>query len=332
MKKKFLILGSNSFSAGYLIKRLINNKNYDVICVSRSKKYIKELSPFQDQKINHLIKFYQIDINNNIAKLFNLINHFKPNYVLNYAAQGEVRNSWIYPLDWYHTNVLSTIKLIEFLKNKVFLKKYISISTPEVYGSSQKKISENAQYFPSTPYAISKLTSDLHLQALFKKNNFPVIFTRSSNVYGPYQQLYRIIPRSIINIKLNKKIILHGNGESQRSFIHSSDAADLTLKSCLHGKIGNIYHCSSNENPIKIKKLVNIICKKMNVEFEKSVKLINENFGQDQCYFLNNKKSKKELKWSSKIKLNDGIDSVINWINKDWDVIKNLNHDYNHKK
>ena len=60
MKKKFLILGSNSFSAGYLIKLLINNKNYDVICVSRSKKYIKELSPFQDQKINHLIKFIRL--------------------------------------------------------------------------------------------------------------------------------------------------------------------------------------------------------------------------------------------------------------------------------
>ena len=81
-----------------------------------------------------------------------------------------------------------------------------------------------------------------------------------------------------------------------------------------------------------IKKLVKIICNKMNVEFEKSVTLINENFGQDQCYFLNNKKSKKELNWSPKIKLSQGIDTVINWINKDWKVIKNLSHDYNHKK
>ena len=167
MKKKFLILGSNCFSAGYLVQKLINNKNYDVICVSRSKKNIKELSPYYGRKINCAYKFYQIDINKNMNILFELINYFKPNFIFNYAAQGEVRNSWKYPLDWYRTNVLSTIKLIEFLQNKEFLKKYISISTPEVYGSSKNKINENSKYFPSTPYAISKLTSDLHLQALF---------------------------------------------------------------------------------------------------------------------------------------------------------------------
>ena len=80
--KKFLILGSNCFSAGYLVQKLINNKNYDVICVSRSKKNIKELSPYYGRKINCTYKFYQIDINKNMNILFELINYFKPNLFL----------------------------------------------------------------------------------------------------------------------------------------------------------------------------------------------------------------------------------------------------------
>lgn len=330
---KFLILGSNSVSAGYFIKLLLKNKKNKLICFSRNKQYHQTLTPYNKKFLSHLnFRFYKININKDYRKAFNIIDNFEPDFVINYAAQGEVRNSWIHPLDWYQTNIISTIRLIEFLKNKKYLKKYISVSTPEVYGSSDKKISENNYFNPSTPYAISKLSSDLHLKAINRQFKFPVVFTRSANIYGPHQQFYRIIPKTIINLNLGKKIVLHGNGLTQRSFIHASDAANFTLKVIKKGKLGQVYHCSTTEKPISIRDLVKIICKKMNKNFSDSVTMNSENFGQDKCYFLSNTKSKKILRWHPKFTLSDGIDGTIEWIKKDWSAIKKKEFDYIHQK
>ena len=90
-------------------------------------------------------------------------------------------------------------------------------------------VSENHNYFPSTPYAASKAAGDLHLITLFKRYNFPVVFTRAANVYGPGQQLYRIIPRTILSCLSGKPMKLHGGGKSTRSFIHIEDVVNATL-------------------------------------------------------------------------------------------------------
>ncbi len=331
--KKVLILGSNSFTAGYIINKLLSYDDISIVGLSRNDEYITALSPYKNINFKkNRFKFYKLDINQDIELIYKLINKFKPSHVINYAAQGEVRNSWKFPLDWYQTNIVSNIKIIEFLKDKSFLKKYISVSTPEVYGSNLKAITEKQLYFPTTPYAISKLTTDLHLHALFNMNKFPVVFTRSSNVYGPYQQLYRIIPKTIINLKLEKKITLHGGGKSKRSFIHASDVANFTFKAMKIGKPGEVYHCSPQDNPISIKNIVKIICDKMNKSYSSSVIDIDENFGQDQCYFLNSNKAKKILNWKPNFSLDSGIDSTITWVEKNWDILKKQNHEYLHQK
>jgi len=333
MIKKVLILGSNSFTAGYMINKLLSYDKISIIGLSRNNQYIKALSPYKNTILKkNKFKFYKIDINKDLDLAFSIITKFKPTHVINYAAQGEVRNSWKFPIDWYQTNIISNIKIIEFLKNNFSLKKYISVSTPEVYGSNLNAISENKSYFPTTPYAISKLSTDLHLHALFSMNKFPVVFTRSSNVYGPYQQLYRIIPKTIINLRLGKKIILHGGGKSKRSFIHASDVADFTYKAMTIGKSGDIYHCSSEDKPISIKKIVKLICNKLNKNYSSSVIDIDENFGQDQCYFLNSNKAKKILSWVPKYTLDSGINSTINWVDSNWTILKKKNHEYKHQK
>ena len=330
--KKYLILGSNSVTASYFINLLLKKNTNSIIGLSRNKIYKKSFLPFAKNENLKNFKFYQTDINKNSNKIFSIIDDFKPNYVINYAAQGEVRNSWKYPLDWYQTNIIANIRIIEYLKKNKYLKKYISISTPEVYGSNPNKISENQNYSPNTPYAISKLCADLHLNALYKKIEFPVIFTRTANIYGPYQQLYRIIPKTIINLKLDKKITLHGKGLAKRSFLHGYDAANFTLNAIKYGKIGEIYHCSTNETPINLISLVKRICKKMEKNFNKSVSLVDENFGQDHCYFLDNKKAINKLNWKPEFNLSSGIDHTIKWINENWNSIKKLNLEYNHQK
>jgi len=329
---KIVILGSNSFTSGHFINHIINNYKCEIIGISRSPEYHSIFLPFLYKKkrpVNY--SFYQFDLNKDMEKICSLCDDFKPDVVVNFAAQGEVRNSWKWPLQWYKTNCISVVRLTEHLRTKDYLKKFVAISTPEVYGITGENIKECHEYYPSTPYAASKLAGELHLFALYKRYNFPVIFTRSANIYGIHQQLFRIIPRTIVYLKLGKTINLHGRGEGQRAFIHARDVAELTLKVILNGTIGDVYHFSSDDGLYFIADVVELICELMGYEFERSVNFVNENYGQDSIYSLNATKSKKQLDWKQKVKFKDGVKETINWINGNWDFIEQQPLEYIYK-
>jgi len=224
------------------------------------------------------------------------------------------------------------VKLTDELRKRSYIKKYITASTPEVYGSTVENIKENHNYNPSTPYAASKLAGDLHLMTLFKRYNFPVVFTRSANVYGIHQQLYRIIPRTIIFLKLGKIIELHGKGKAKRSFIHIKDVADASLKALEIGENGHTYHISPEGNEISIYSIVEMISEMMGYNFESSVQLVDQNYGQDDMYSISSSKIRSELDWSPKITLEKGIEEMIFWIEQNWEEIREMPLEYVHKK
>ena len=142
--------------------------------------------------------------------------------------------------------MLSQVTFHDYLRKSKFLKKYVHITTPEVYGSTdQGWIKESFNFAPSTPYAVSRAACDLHLKSFFDAYDFPVVFTRAANVYGPGQQLYRIIPRTILSCLSGKSMDLHGGGKSMRSFIHINDVAQATLKISLESKNGTQWHLSA---------------------------------------------------------------------------------------
>ena len=157
-----------------------------------------------------------------------------------------------------------------------------------------------------------------------------MIITRTANIYGPYQQLYRIIPKSIIYFLKNKKLSLHGGGNSYRSFIFMEDVSNALFKILKKGKIGSTYHISTNEF-ISIKKLVNIIQKKL-----KKKNLLNlkakERMGKDYAYKLSSIKLKKEIKWKPRTSLNQGIDETIEWIKQNFKYFKKNKTEYKHKR
>ena len=138
----FLVIGSNSFSGSNFVNYLINS-NYKVIGVSRSKERhanflpylwgIKNTNSFKDKFI-----FEQIDLNKDLDKLISLIDKFKPKYIVNFAAQGMVAESWLNPTHWYNTNILSQVAFHDELRKRDFLEKFVQVSTPEVYGSTDE--------------------------------------------------------------------------------------------------------------------------------------------------------------------------------------------------
>ncbi len=331
MKKKFLIIGSNSFSGSNIINLLLS-KNHQVVGISRSNEIEKEFLNYKKNKNIKKFKFYKIDINKHSQriKLNDIISKFKPNVIINYLAQGMVEQSWINPEDWYQTNIVSQTIFYKNIQKFKFINKIIHVTTPEVYGSNYQKIKENTKFNPSTPYAISRAAMDLHLLSLYKNFRTPIILTRTSNIYGPGQQLYRIIPKAFMCSKKKIKLNLHGGGNSIRSFIFMDDVSEATYIISKKGKIGETYHISNNEF-ISIKKLVLVISKMQNISFGKLCNKEADRIGKDKVYKLNFDKLKK-LNWKPKVKLNKGLLTTKKWIDNNFNILMKKELHYKHKK
>ena len=333
---KFLVIGSNSFSGANFVLGALQ-AGHNVYGISRSDEYHEAFLPYKwsnklDQKILlKNFKFSKIDLNKDFNDIRELINIYKPEFVVNFAAQGMVSQSWLNPKHWYQTNVVSQVGLHDELRKCKFLKKYVHVTTPEVYGSTNNSwISEDTEFNPSTPYAVSRASCDLHLKSFFQAYDFPVVFTRAANVYGPGQQLYRIIPRTMLSVKTLKKLDLHGGGYSIRGFIHIKDVVNATLKIATQAEPGTTWHISTKDS-ISIRDLVKKICKLRNVEFENIVNDTKDRLGKDQSYLLDSSALRNNLNWFDEVNLEEGLDDTISWVEKNIELFKNLPWEYTHK-
>jgi len=329
---KIVVIGSNSFSGSSFIAYCLS-LGLEVLGISRSNELPGVFLPYKWKNTNKLepFSFEKLDLNHDTEKIADSIHKFHPDYVVNFAAQAMVAQSWVHPEHWYQTNIVGNVKLHDRIRKFEFLKKYVHVSTPEVYGNCAGKINESTPFNPSTPYAASRAACDLHLRTFFNQYKFPVVFTRAANVYGPGQQLYRIIPRSIFFIKIGKKLELHGEGKSLRSFIHIRDVAEATLKIAQNGAAGEAYHISTDFH-ISIKALVELICKMMKADFTKLVEVADERPGKDAAYLLDSNKLRRELDWADRISLEDGISETIGWINDNFEELKKQPLEYIHKE
>ena len=228
------------------------------------------------------------------------------------------------------TNAVSAVKLHDGLRKFEFLKRYVHVTTPEVYGSCSGFVDESFPFNPSTPYAVSRAAGDMSLRTFHTSYDFPVVSTRAANVYGPGQQLYRIIPRTILFILLGRKLQLHGGGVSTRSFIHIRDVANATWRLMREGRNGETYHISTND-VISIRALVERICEKLGVPFAEHVEVVGERLGKDAAYHLSSAKLREELGWQDTIGLEQGLDECIAWVRGNFDALKHQPHDYQHK-
>lgn len=332
MVDKFFVIGSNSFSgASFVASALIQGAT--VFGSSRSPEPARAFLPYRwlpprpDPAGFH---FEQLDLNRDTGRLVAAIESFRPDYVVNFAAQSMVAESWLHPDQWYQTNVVANVRLHEKIRKFAFIKKYVHVTTPEVYGSCTGNVTESAPFNPSTPYAASRAACDLHLMTFFKNYKFPVTFTRAANVYGPGQQLYRIIPRTIFFIKLGRKLQLHGGGRSVRSFIHARDVAEGTLRVARSAPPGEAYHFSTDLY-LSIRELVERICTRMGVKFEDVVEVVGDRPGKDAAYLLDSTKARTSLGWHDAISLDQGIDETIAWISRNLEELKQQPADYHHK-
>lgn len=326
--KKIIITGGCGFIGSEFIRTIIKkNKNITILNIdnltyasNNSLEYLKK---------NKFYKFKKININN-YKKLSIAFFEFKPDLLINFAAESHVDNSIKSSKKFINTNIFGVYNLLEISRKYIEKKNkkkflFLQISTDEVYGDiiNKKSSKETDNVIPSSPYSASKAAAENLVVAWSRTYKMPYIITNSSNNYGPFQNKEKLIPTVINNILNNKKIPIYGNGKQQRNWIHVSDNINAILTILQKGKLNNKYNIGSanlltNLNLIKLIfkyiKVNNLI--KSKIKFKDVINYVEDRKGHDIKYDLNISKLK-NLNWKPNISIHDGLKDTINWhINK----------------
>lgn len=331
MARRVFVLASNSFAGGHFIDHALN-QGAQVLGTSRSEEYADSLLAYtRNPRRREAMRFVRVDINRDFERLTALIQDFRPDWILDFAGQGMVAQSWNQPEQWFQTNLMAKVRLHEFLRQQSFLKVYLRFSTPEVYGHSENTLNEQACLRPSTPYAVSHAAIDMSLLAYHRQYNFPVILTRASNIYGPFQQLYRIIPRAIIYGKTGRRLKLDGGGSTIRNFVFMPEVSDALWRLCDSPAFGQVFHLASDEY-VSIKDLVERIAASIGIPMDQLAEVGPERPGKDKAYILDVAKIKDEYGWTSKVSLEEGISRTREWIDVHLQDLLKTPLDYIHKE
>lgn len=249
----------------------------------------------------------------------------KVDVIINFAAETHVDRAIIDPAPFIKTNIYGVKILLDAAK-KYRIKKFIQISTDEVYGSIEKgKANENSRLNPGNPYAATKAAADLLCISYFNTYKIPVVITRSSNNFGPFQFPEKFIPLFITNALENKELPLYGDGKNVRNWLYVEDncaAIDMVLHK---GKEGEIYNIGGNieiRNIDVALKIINMLGKQ-----EKLIKYIKDRPGHDKRYALDYARIKK-LGWKPEYKFDEALEKTVEWYSNNvnwWKKLKGSN-------
>lgn len=267
--------------------------------------------------------YHAYHLTHELDLLMALLDNEKPDTIINFAAQGEGAVSWSSSWRFFETNCVGLTKLVEELRRRDYLHRFIQIGTSECYGSVTHPSKETDPIKPSSPYAASKVAFDWYLQSMFAVKGFPMNILRPSNAYGPGQLLHRVIPRAVISGLTSRKIPLQGGGRAEKSYIHSRDLARAIYLVAQAGSLGKIYNVGPT-HAISIRSLLELIAEQLDIKFYDLCEIVEDRPGQDGRYWLDSSEIYNDVNWRPCIGLEHGIREIVNWgkhylpILKDW--------------
>jgi dTDP-glucose 4,6-dehydratase len=314
---KLLVTGGAGFIGSNFIRYILSEYPDDHVINFDKLTYAGNLDNLKDLEGDLRYKFYKGDICDAkaVEKAISLVDEVDA--IINFAAESHVDRSILSGGEFVQTDVFGTYVLLEAVK-KFKIKRYVHVSTDEVYGSIEKgSFTEKSPLMPNSPYAASKAGGDLQVRAYYKTHDLPVIITRSSNNYGPYHYPEKIIPLFITNAIEGKKLPLYGDGKNVRDWLFVEDncaGIDAILRK---GKVGEIYNISgeSEMQNIEITKLILKELKKP----EDLIEFVKDRPGHDRRYSIDCSKTKK-LGWGPKVDFEEGIKRTVKWFtqNREW--------------
>lgn len=328
---KYCVIGSNAFSGQDFVDLLLDDPSREVIGISRSAEAPDYMLRYRSRAELSRFRFARFDTNQDIDGLLAFLDHERPDYIVNFAAQSEVGPSWHHPEHWFQTNTVGLARMVNHLRQRDWLRRYLHISSPEAYGNCVGTVTEdNTPDNPSTPYAASKAAADMLITVYQKQYGFPAMFVRATNVYGARQQLFKIVPRTVISLKRGQKIPLHGSGVAVKSYIHVRDVSLGELAILHGGTVGERYHLSPNGG-MMVRDVVDTICRYLKRPFEECVEMVAERPGQDAAYVIDSSKARQAFGWAPTIDLAAGVAEVVDWVETNWAVLADRNIEYVHK-
>jgi len=244
--------------------------------------------------------------------------------VINFAAESHVDRSISNPKPFIDSNIIGVYEILESIKK--YKKKFIQISTDEVFGSLKKESAdEKFSFNPSSPNAASKASAELLVKSYVSTYDCDAIITRCTNNYGPHQSSEKLIPKTILLAEKNQKIPIYGTGKNIRDWVFVLDHCDAILKILFKGKKGESYNIAGkNEvnNITIIKKILNDMGKS-----EELMHFIKDRPGHDFRYSLDSEKIHKKLNWKPSHNFEEGLKLTIGWYLKNKERYKHLTKD-----
>jgi dTDP-glucose 4,6-dehydratase len=327
---KILVTGGAGFIGSNFIRHILtSHPKYSVINLDKLT-YAGNLDNLLDVSRNRRYKFVKGDICDR-----KLVERLVPRVdaIVNFAAETHVDRSIMESGSFIETDIFGTHTLLEAAK-KYGTERYIQISTDEIYGSIKKdSFTESSPLSPNSPYSASKAGGDMLTRSYFVTHKVPVIITRASNNFGPYQYPEKVIPLFVTNALEDKQLPLYGDGKNVRDWLYVMDhckAVDLVLHK---GKPGEIYNIGGG-NEITNLELTGLILKYTGKN-KSLIKRVHDRPGHDRRYSLDCTKIKRELGYRPSKNFALLLKQTVEWyINNKWwwKKLKNKNFNIYYKK
>ena len=349
--------GAGFIGTNFVLRKLRSKADKEKIVVMDALTYSGNLDNFRTVKSDKFFTFIQGDITNE-NDIKGVLEKYKPNSIINFAAETHVDRSITGPDAFIKTNIFGVYNLlkqslkyyeklprgsnesrlgIERATKETF--KFIQISTDEVYGSlglNEPSFTENHPFRPNSPYSASKASGDHLVRSWIKTYNFPAIITNCSNNYGPFQYPEKLIPLVINNCLIGKKIPVYGDGKQIRDWLYVDDHCTALEKVLKIGKIGETYNIGGRNESTNIE-LVNLICSTLDIYVKKKKEHPSESFkelitfvkdrpGHDYRYSINAKKIESALNWNPSVNLENGVKKTVEWYLQNENWMETLNH------
>ena len=236
--------------------------------------------------------------------------------VINFAAESHVDRSILGSGPFVQANVVGTQVLLDVAREKG-IDKFLQIGTDEVYGSLPEdrpeiKFTEDTPLQPNSPYSASKAAADCLVRAYFHTFKMPVLTTRCSNNYGPYQFPEKLIPLFVTNLIEGKKVPLYGDGMNVRDWLYVEDHCEAIWTVLNKGRLGEVYNIGGN-NEIPNRRITETILREMGKGWDENVQYVKDRPGHDRRYAIDASKIRNELGWQPRHQFDQAIKTTIDW-------------------
>jgi dTDP-glucose 4,6-dehydratase len=315
-KYTYFITGGCGFIGSNFIHFILENEPDSIVVNLDKLTYAGNPSNLKDIDKDRRYQFYRGDICDQVL-VEKILQVHHPDYLVNFAAESHVDRSIGNPDDFIKTDVLGTYHLLEAVK-KFPVKRFVQISTDEVYGSIVNGSSkESDSLMPRNPYSASKAAADRLAYSYYATYDQPVIITRASNNYGPFQYPEKLIPLFVTNAFDDQKLPVYGDGKNIRDWIYVNDHCDAIRFLLIHGDTGEVYNIGAGNEKTNIEitaMILQVLGKPVSL-----IKFVKDRPGHDRRYSLNTEKIRK-IGWEPTAKFRSALQSTIKWYtnNLDW--------------